>query len=337
MPENSTTSRHLDSDYSAPCEYVADIIDPHSYLDTRQHLFGSTQEASQAIVDYLEQRVSAVLEKYEARPMLMLSGGADSILLATILAKLAPNTLAVTFVDPYADKSTLEEYTVASAVAADLGLEHVVTELDTHEYHCLVQEAVTRLDCADTWEILAGLILLACEREGAKHNATGAIFTGGGADVLFLGGTSEPITSTEVYQQKIIANVDKTFIRARNIPDFYERLLDDADRHILAWQTLAGFELALRIPAPISRGETGDQDKALIRQTLESLGCDPKHVWTTKNPMQVSSGGVDSLVSLAREVLSVSGNHTAYTDPRTESLEFVAARLFLELTKQTAG
>ena len=336
MPENSTF-RHLDSDFSAPCEYVADILDTHAYLDIQLPLFASKEQASQAIVDYLEKRVSSVLEKYEARPMLMLSGGADSILLATILAKLAPNTLAVTFVDPYADKASLEEYTVASAVAADLGLEHVVTELDTHEYHALVQETVTRLDCADTWEILAGLILLACEREGAKHNATGAIFTGGGADVLFLGGTSEPVTSTEDYQRKIIANVDKTFVRARNIPDFYERLLDDADRHILTWQTLAGFELALRIPATISRSATGDQDKALIRQTLESLGCDPKHVWTAKNPMQVSSGGVDSLVSLAREVLRDSGDHTAYTDPRTESLEFVAARLFLELTKQTAG
>ena len=336
MPENSTF-RHLDSDFSAPCEYVADVIDTRAYRNTQLPMFDSAHRASQAIVDYLEKRVSSVLEKYEARPMLMLSGGADSILLATILAKLAPNTLAVTFIDPYADKSTLEEYTVASAVAADLGLEHVITELDTHEYHALVQETVTRLDCADTWEILAGLILLACEREGAKHNATGAIFTGGGADVLFLGGTSESVTSTETYQQKILANVDKTFVRARNIPDFYERLLDDADRHILTWQTLAGFELALRIPATISRSATGDQDKALIRQTLESLGCDPKHVWTAKNPMQVSSGGVDSLVSLAREVLRDSGDHTAYTDPRTESLEFVAARLFLELTKQTAG
>lgn len=322
----------LASDFSAPCEYVADIVNLESCIGDNNSLIRTRAEASEAIINFLEKRVHAVLEKYESRPLLMLSGGVDSILLATILAKHAPNTLAVTFIDPYADRNSSEEFNIASAVAANLGLEHVVTELDTTEYESLVRETVTKLDCTDPWEILAGVILLACEQEGRKHNATGAMFTGAGADALFLGGTNEAITSNDAYQEKVLNKVRKNFIRERQIPDFYERLLDDADRYIQVWQTIAGFELAMRIPVDLSRGRDGSEDKALIRQTLVSLGADPEHAWTTKNPMQVSSGGINSLVTLARVVLSNSGNHSTYTDPLDESLEFIAARLFLELT-----
>lgn len=320
------------SDFSAPCEYVADIINLDSGIDDSNSLIQSPAEASEAIVDFLEERIVAVLEKYNARPLLMLSGGVDSILLATILAKHAPNTLAVTFIDPFTDPNSLEEFNIASAVSTSLGLEHVVTELDSSEYESLVRETVTKLDCTDPWEILAGVILLACEQEGRKHNATGAIFTGAGADALFLGGSNETIASNDEYQQKILAKVRKNFIRERQIPDFYERLLDDADRYIQVWQTIAGFELAMRIPVKLSRGKSGKEDKALIRQTLVSLGAAPEHAWTTKNPMQISSGGIDSLVALARMVLNNSGTHSTYSNPLDEPLEFIASRLFLELT-----
>ena len=87
-------------------------------------------------------------------------------------------------------------------------------------------------------------------------------------------------------------------------------------------------QLALRIPTPISRGETGDQDKALIRQTSRVPGCDPKHVWTTKKP---DAGVLRRYHScpLLEKCLASPATSTAYTDPRTPM--FVAARLFLEL------
>lgn len=63
------------------CEYAADErrIDPGTY-DIGEYA------PAKHVVDYLCGRLTAVLERWSGRPVLMLSGGVDSILIATVLA-----------------------------------------------------------------------------------------------------------------------------------------------------------------------------------------------------------------------------------------------------------
>ena len=66
------------------------------------------------------------------------------------------------------------------------------------------------------------------------------------------------------------------------------------------------------------------------------MGISPELVQTTKNPMQVSSGGVDAIVTLVREQLTRRAGEKTYSDPMREPLEFTVARMFLEQLKTQA-
>ena len=46
--------------------------------------------------------------------------------------------------------------------------------------------------------------------------------------------------------------------------------------------------------------------------------------------MQVSSGGLEAIVTLARQQLARQAGEKTYSDPIDEPLEFTVARLFLE-------
>lgn len=102
------------------------------------------------------------------------------------------------------------------------------------------------------------------------------------------------------------------------------------ERHIQVWQTHEAVDLALRIHPRVTRGVDLSQDKALFRRIAADLGINPELVQSTKNPMQVSSGGLDGIVTLAREQLERRAEEKTYSDPLKEPLEFTVARLFLE-------
>ena len=318
------------------CEYVVDerSIEPGTYDITEY------APAKQAIVDYLRARLEAVLERWPGRPVLMLSGGVDSILIAAVLAQLRTDVLAVTFSQDSSPQAA-EETRVAREVAHALGFEHHVVAPRGEALEALLKETVERLDSAEPWEVLSGAILVAVDKLRQEHGADGALITGAGADALFLGGKTIDTTAEDYLQQwdaQVRRGIKANFTRERFIPDFYERLIAEPQRHIQVWQTHEAVDLALRIHPRVTRGADLAQDKTLFRHIAADLGINPELVQTTKNPMQVSSGGLEAIVTLAREQLARRAGEKTYSDPMEEPLEFTVARLFLaQLEDQTRG
>lgn len=308
-------------------EYVADERDltAPGIRDIR-----TEDEAIDAIVNLLRDRLHSVHTQCPGPAVLMLSGGIDSILIAAVVADLGlpDDILAVTYTG--ADSGGAEVST-ARRVADTLGLEHEVIAPDDGAE--LVRETVRRLGSSDPWEVLAGVTLLAVTRAVDKRfRATPALITGAGADALFLGGVPlDPADPdwAEHWDVLVRDKVARNFTRERFIPDFYERLIDAPQRHIQVWQTHAAYDLAMRIHPDLLRGPERAVDKYLFRQAAVRLGVPAELVSATKNPMQVSSGGVDAIVARAREELAAEHGARTYSDPVTEPLEFTVARLWL--------
>src|SRR5699024_8904871 len=194
--------------------------------------------------DLLNSRVMAVLEQDKRRPVVLLSGGIDSVLLAAVVARHAPNALAVTVEFDHHGQNTTEnnpDTLVASAVCHHLGLEHRIAFLSHYGTKKWAGEAARRLGTGDLWEVLAGTVLLAANDTAHLHGAGGPLFTGAGADALFNGGRADDV-SQHKWHEKVAHSVAREFTYARNIPDFYERLLDEPERHIKTWQTKAAVE-----------------------------------------------------------------------------------------------
>lgn len=313
-----------------PQEYVADVLDVAS-LPT-----GTCPDEDTAvhnIINYLHARIAAVLERDTRRPIVLLSGGIDSILVAAIVAKSRPDALAVTvdFTPPTnggEDAGMSRDTVHARHVAHSLGLEQRTTSLDPHGVTILAKEVVEKLGTADTWETLAAMTLRAADALTDHLGVTGPMFTGAGADALFLGGDNN--ATTENWHDRVVNNINTQFTRDRKTPDFYERLLDEPERHIQVWQTTAAVELALALRPEHVRGANMDADKKILRDTAVLAGVPADLTHRPKSPMQVSSGGVDALVWAARMGLSDNDDHNTYADPLTEPIEHTAARLWLQ-------
>ena len=308
------------------CEYVADVTDtsvPGTYD------ISDPGEASRMIVAFLRDRLEAVCAAYPAPQILLLSGGIDSILIAAVAATLNRGDgdfVALTLAHPGHGSAT-EELETARRVAEHLGIPHDVVAPDAERWLGITRDTVRRLDSSDPWEVLAGATLLAIDQHAASRGLRGALITGAGADALFLGGADGRI-DVEAWDEAVRSKVAANFTRDRFIPDFYERLIDDPSRHIQVWQTRRAYELALRIHPDVVRGPRG-VDKHLHRLTARSLGIPRELVQAKKHAMQMSSGGVDTLVAQARDALSREVQGTTYSDPAEESLEFLVARLWL--------
>lgn len=310
---------------SSHCDYVADEreIGPGTYGVT------DFDTAASLVDDYIAHRVYAVLDRWPGTPTLMLSGGIDSVLLATYVATAAPDAVAVTFVQP-GNPDADRELSVARAVADRLGLDHVAVSYVGGHLDRLLRGTAVALDTSEPWEVLAGAVLRAVD--GAVEGDDGALFSGAGADGLFMGGQAVDFGEDPVaaWDGAMRANIAKNFTRHRFIPDFYERLIENHERHALVWQTHEAVDLARRIHPHLIRGTNLTGDKALFRRMARERGLPPELVTATKNPMQVSSGGVAAVVGAARDALAEDYGAKTYTNPKDEPLDFTVARLYLQ-------
>lgn len=71
-------------------------------------------------------------------------------------------------------------------------------------------------------------------------------------------------------------------------------------------------------------------DKLVIRNAARQLGIDSAHLDANKSPMQVSSGGFDAIEKLARRELAHQFRGRTYSNPETEDIQLVLARLYLD-------
>lgn len=315
---------------TAACEYVADDRE----IPAGSHGITDEDTARVLIERYLRARLRAVVEAWPGRPVLQLSGGVDSILIATYLAEIAPDALTVTYTQPL-DGRDDQDFEAAKAVADLLGFEHLVVAPDAREFDQLLTDTVRALDFPEPWEVIAGVVLRAIDTASRPPAVDNALISGAGADALFMGGTvlkSRTMGEEFVreWDEKLRGNVRRNFTRHRFVPDFYERLIPVPERHIQVWQTHAAVELAQRLHPVLLRGSDLAGDKLLLRRMAVERGVPEEIVFAPKNPMQVSSGGVTGIVDAARRQLAQDYGERTYSDPLREDAEFTAARLYLQ-------
>lgn len=286
------------------------------------------------VLRYVRSRLQLIIDRAQQPPVLMLSGGIDSILIAAVLSELEPASAAITFHSPNSADTQIEVDNAAQ-VANFFGLEHYVLAPSDEEYRADIRSVVQRLETTEPWEVLAGYIYFSVDQFCLRRNLTGPLISGAGADVLTLGGKDfvpreHDEETVNAWASEVQSEIARTFTENRFIPDFYDRLLCRPENHYKVWQTTAAVELARRLHPAAVRGQKMDLDKKVFRTAAAKLGVPEEYCFTPKSPMQVSSGGLAGLISAARNSLSEHYGAQTYSDPLTEPLEFTVARYYLQ-------
>lgn len=316
---------------NAPEEYL------ENFVSKTPQFTGNVKDidkAAQLATSYVEERLKAIAKTYPHPLVFMLSGGIDSLLTLTIGAKLGIVSQTITFHWHGSEEST-EETTIAKEAAHILGIDHIVVSPSENELRSLLQATSKRLGTTEPWEVLAGMILYAVAQQADKLSPQAALISSAGADSLFLGGkqftpTGDEQKDVQRWAAQVMDNVESTFRYGRFIPDFYERILNNADRHFKIWQTEKAVHLTSTIHPRAVKGQEWAGDKLLLRQAALQLGMPKTLLNRQKSPMQVSSGGIKALEDLARWELSREFKGRTYSDPQTEDISFTLARLYLE-------
>ena len=323
-----------------PLEYVADDLGSELRSSDGAPLT-DLDAASEVLVDLIERRIRAVFARGDELPLgLLLSGGIDSILVAACAAKLGLAPSAVTVVATDDDGTTIgSEDERGAIVAAHLGITHTFVRMTPGEVATAARDSVRRLGVSELWEVTSAIPTVAAIEQLDRSGTVGPALTGAGADALFLGGyrlVADPATPEGMveFRDRVTAGVRSQFIRERLVPDYDERLLGEkAGRFVRIFQTRSFWEFAQVVhPSLLWRaGPDGRPfDKYLLRYTAERMGIPSHLVFTTKSPLQVSSGTVAALLLSARRRLADRPANRVYADPMTEPVEHTAVRLFLD-------
>lgn len=320
-------------DHIVAREYVADlrdITDPAPEL----RVINDAQLAARMLEDAIRKRVDAALDGATSANIL-LSGGVDSIVVAAVAVEVArrcawrPDALQALTIN--APNSRDGER--ASHAASVLGLRHRVIDLTDRDVRALAVAAKAVLGTPELWEIAAAVPLLAAR----EHFNRGPTLTGSGADAILAGGkflehSLDSSDATAELDVLIRTEAGANFRRQRLVPDFYELLLPDSHtRHVDVFQTVALWELSSTFgPGALYGVRDGEVwDKYALRLACAVLTGDSSLAWVPKSPIQRSSGIFDSLVRCARDDAARAPGARTYTDPTTESLEQLVARLYL--------
>ena len=316
-PMTTPSEEYIDN-YTLP-----DFTFPYAYLNDAAHLINL----------YVEKRLKNIAATTDTPLALMVSGGIDSLHTAAIAAHTKVKVEAFTFVWEN-DQEGMNELNAAKEVCEQLEIPHHTVAPDEEKMQGLICSAITLLDTTEPWEILAGVILHAVAGEVNRVLPGAPIVSAAGADSLFLGGKEFTPRDTEeetlqAWEEAVVAELKKSFVRERFIPDFYERILGSDVNYFKVWQTHEAIETVAKLHPYAIRGGQWDQDKVVIRYVLEKFGISPQIAGRGKNPMQVSSGGLQALEDCARGSLAKQFEGRTYSDPLTEDRRFTVARLFL--------
>lgn len=328
-------NNHGAAQTGAPVQYVADFRDITTAHPERRQV-RDAEVAAKLVTQELQDRLAAVLDMGSGEPIILLSGGVDSIAVAAAAVRMGVRPHAVTIATAGATDTRN-----AMAAAQTLGLTHELVELTEGQLSTLAREAISRLDISELWEISYAIPLLAAAQALDQRSSVGQILTGAGADAILAGGKKidQPIDSN-----KGTAEVDRiirresggNFRRERLVPDFYERVIPRyADRFVLLFQTERWWELAETFAASALFGERNGHlvDKFCLRIACERLlpPAAGELAWAQKSAIQRSAGIMGGLADAARTRAATLPAATTYTDPMVEDWEAVATRLFLAL------
>ncbi|MEV6064882.1 asparagine synthase-related protein [Nocardia asteroides] len=321
-------------------QQVADLRDIAT-LDPGRRRVTDPAVAADLLTDELLDRLTAVLAAHPGDPIVMLSGGVDSIAVAAAAVQLGARPHAITVVT--ADGAGTDAVG-ATAAAQALGLTHELIELDGQDVDKLAREAVARLGISELWEVSYAVPLLAMSRHLEQRDRVGPILTGSAADAILAGGKTlhHPLGSADAVDEldRIIRKESSSNFRYdRLVPDFQDRIIPAfADRFVHTFQTLRFWEIAETFaPAALFGTVDGNLvDKLALRTACARLlPADAQHLaWAKKSPIQRSAGIMGALESAARRAAADLPGAQTYTDPMTESAEAVATRLYLALIDQ---
>lgn len=317
---------------SAAWQDVADLIDRDSGAPERRE--DDRQVAVKGLQQLLEVRIEAVLDVRPDPPGLMLSGGVDSMVVGAMLTRLGYSPTCVTVAVGSAGKDELD---AAKEFARFFGLPHLVVDLDDSRLAQYARECVAALGMTELWEIAAAIPIRASFEKLRSSCATGAIFTGGGADVLLGGGIalSAPLHSEmarEQVRQQIWGQVLRSFSVDRLVPDFFTKVLgQDSQDFIKVFQTVDFWDFTARL-GPTNLFDlklNGWIDKACLRDLAFLLGVPDELATRPKDPLQRSAGVFSGLAALARKQAAMFDGATTYSNPLNEPTDQVLARYYL--------
>lgn len=332
----TSTNGALSAQTGVALQQVADLRDIAA-LDPDRRQVTDPNIAADLLADELQDRIGAVLAAHLGEPVVMLSGGVDSIAVAAAAVQLGARPHAITVVT--ADGAGTDAVG-ATAAATALGLSHELIELNDQDIDELAQEAVSRLPVAELWEVSYAIPLLAMARHLDQRHNVGPILTGSAADAILAGGKKlhHPVDSTaavDEMDQIIRKESSGNFRFERLVPDFQDRIIDRyADRFIHVFQTVRFWEIAETFsPSALFGTRNGDPvDKLALRITCDRLlpsSARGTLAWAKKAPIQRSAGIMGALENAARRAAADLPGARTYTDPMTESAEAVATRLYL--------
>ena len=329
-------------------EYLADNIDVQikgersiKDLDTAaQGIIGYTKiralEVFHAHNEYLENSGNEKSGKLG----LMLSGGIDSILLAAVLKDLGIDFHAVTVA---AKGVSSQDRDNSIALAEKLNFSHSVVEVDSKTLSTEIPLTIEKLGTDELWEVLAALPISLAFKEFNNKGVKGLVLTGNGADAIFAGG--KVLKEKNLYSENankeldslVLKDVSRNFTRDRVFPDFYERVLGKDDkRFTMAFQNRQAWELSHLLAPNVlwTKDELGRKyDKSALRKAAEILNVPKELAWTSKSPLQKSSGLMDALILHVRESMAKYENATNYTNPLEEDTDILLARTALRFHK----
>ncbi|WP_280373925.1 asparagine synthase-related protein [Nocardia wallacei] len=278
---------------STPIEFVADLLGDIATPRPQARTLADPHAAAEVIAAETRSRVRAVCEAFPGKPVILLSGGVDSIYVAAVAAALGHAPHAVTIVTAEASDETN-----AVAAATALGLTHEVIRLSHDEVVRLAQQTMARLGTSELWEVTAGIPLLAARR--GFGGDIGPILSGSGADAIFAGGRAltQPVESLSARAELdtiVRAESAANFRRDRLVPHFYPALLDEyADRLVHVFQTVRWWRVSETLAPPALFGDNDGVrfDKLALRIACEKqLPSGAQHLaWAVKSPIQRSTG-----------------------------------------------
>lgn len=319
-------------DFSDVSNSPEDYIEVGDVLNSFDFSLDNLDDAARAVTDYTTARLKAIAQINPQPLALMVSGGVDSLHMLACAHAAGIDVAAYTVAWPGSDEAT-QELDAAKAMCDKFGIVHVSVRPTYSELSAIMAQVTQRLQTSEPWEVLAGSVLYAIARLTPPD---AAIVTAAGADTLMRGGKQFSAShfngdTLGRWETQVKADIRRGFTRERYIPDFYTRLIGSrAKRHYKVWQTRQAVDLVGHLHPHAIRGEDWKQDKLVLRYAARQLGVDEKYTAVAKSPMQASSGGFAAIEQLVRSELSQQYKGRTYTDPKTEDLELVLSRLYLD-------